>query len=152
MDSAHFRRLEAMYKSAPINAIFGATIAISHGEARVEMEVTRGSWHAAGAQHGTPYFKALDDACFYAANSVVDDVFMLTSAFNLNMTRPFEEGVMVAHGRWVHGKRRVYLAEGVLTDGDGRELGFASGTFMRSRIALASIPGYHDTHAQSVKS
>lgn len=131
-----------MYNSAPINDLFDAKMTISEGETRVEMTVTRESWHAAGAQHGTPYFKALDDACFYAANSVVDDVFMLTSAFNLNMTRPFDEGVMIAHGRWVHGKRRVYLAEGVLTDADGNELGFASGTFMRSRIALSSLPGY----------
>ncbi|MEM7568505.1 MAG: PaaI family thioesterase [Pseudomonadota bacterium] len=142
MSQDHYRRLEAMYRSAPINDAFKASIAISKGEARVEMAVTRESWHPAGAQHGTPYFKALDDACFYAANSLVDDVFMLTSAFNLNMTRPFSEGTMIAHGRWVHGTRRVYLAEGVLTDDDGRELGFASGTFMRSRIALSTLPGY----------
>lgn len=143
MGDAHFRRLESMYQAAPINRTFAAKLEVTKGEARVEMEVSQNSWHAAGAQHGTPYFKALDDACFYAANSLVEDVFMLTSAFNLHLTRPFQEGLMIAYGRWVHGKRRVYLAEGVLTDGDGQELGFASGTFMRSRIPLNTIPGYN---------
>lgn len=136
-----------MYEAAPINKKFAARLRVSKAETRVEMTVTKDSWHAAGAQHGTPYFKALDDACFYAANSVVEDVFMLTSAFNLHLTRPFDEGLMVAQGRLVHGKRRVYLAEASLTDGDGRDLGFASGTFMRSRIPLSTIPGYTNTLA-----
>jgi len=145
----HFKRLEAMYKAAPINQKFASKISVCEGVARVEMPVGSDSFHAAGAQHGTPYFKALDDACFYAANSMVDDVFMLTSAFNLHLTRPFQEGVMIAEGRLVHGKRRVYLAEATLVDGDGRDLGFASGTFMRSRIPLETIPGYSDASKEN---
>lgn len=142
MTDEHYRRLEAMYKRAPINDKFDAKIDVAKGIARVEMTVTKESWHAAGAQHGTPYFKALDDACFYAASSMVDDVFMLMSAFNLHLTRPFDEGLMIAQGRWVHGNRRVYLAEATLTDEEGQDLGFASGTFMRSRIPLNILTGY----------
>ena len=36
--------------------------------------------HAANAAHGTIYFKMLDDAAFYAANSMVSDRFLLTNA------------------------------------------------------------------------
>ncbi|MEM9880828.1 MAG: PaaI family thioesterase, partial [Pseudomonadota bacterium] len=139
MSKHHFARLEAMYRAAPINQKFAADITVSEATARVEMTVGTDSFHAAGAQHGTPYFKALDDACFYAANSMVEDVFMLTSAFNLHLTRPFHEGTMIAEGRLVHGKRRVYLAEATLVDAQGNDLGFASGTFMRSRIPLDTI-------------
>jgi uncharacterized protein (TIGR00369 family) len=149
MNDLHFRRLEAMYEAAPINRKFAARLRVDKGKTRVEMDVSKDSWHAAGAQHGTPYFKILDDACFYAANSMVEDVFMLTSAFNLHLTRPFDEGMMIAEGRLVHGKRRVYLAEASLTDSDGRDLGFASGTFMRSRIALKTIPGYSNAPANA---
>ena len=36
-------------------------------------------FHAAGAGHGTIYFKMLDDAAFYAANSMVEEQFVLTT-------------------------------------------------------------------------
>ena len=46
--------------------------------------------HAAGAAHGTLYFKMMDDAAFYACNSMVSDRFLLTTAFNLVFTRPLQ--------------------------------------------------------------
>ena len=45
-----------------------------------------------GAAHGTLYFKMLDDAAFYAANSLVSDRFLLTTAFNLHFTKPMQRG------------------------------------------------------------
>ena len=36
-------------------------------------------FHTAGAAHGTLFFKMLDDAAFYAANSLVTDRFLLTT-------------------------------------------------------------------------
>ena len=53
---------------------------------------------AAGAAHGTIYFKMLDDAAFYAANSLVTDHFLLTTAFNLLLTRPLQNGPVIAEG------------------------------------------------------
>jgi len=49
---------------------------------------------------------------------------------------------VVAEGRWVSGRRRVFVAEARLTDAEGDEIGRGTGTFMRSRIALSSLPGY----------
>jgi acyl-coenzyme A thioesterase PaaI-like protein len=84
----------------------------------------------------------LDDAAFYAANSLVSDRFLLTTAFNLHFTKPIRRGPVVAEGRWVSGRRRVFVAEAHLIDGEGDEIGRGTGTFMRSRIALSSLPGY----------
>jgi uncharacterized protein (TIGR00369 family) len=98
--------------------------------------------HAAGAAHGTIYFKMLDDAAFYAANSLVSDRFLLTTGFNLHFTKPVREGQVVAEGRWISGRRRVFVAEARLIDAEGDEIGRGTGTFMRSRIALAGLPGY----------
>ena len=53
-----------------------------------------------------------------------------------------EGGRIVAEGRWVSGRRRVLVAESWLTDEEGDECGRGTGTFMRSRIALSSLPGY----------
>ena len=48
-----------------------------------------------------------------------------------------------AEGRWISGKRRVYVAEASILDSDGEEVGRGTGTFMRSQIPLSSLPGYH---------
>ena len=59
-EAAHFRALEALYASAPINALFASQLAITgRGAARIEFEVDRRVHHAAGAAHGTIYFKML---------------------------------------------------------------------------------------------
>ena len=84
----------------------------------------------------------LDDAAFYAANSLVSDRFLLTTAFNLFFTKPLKSGPIIAEGRWLSGKRRVYVAEARLLDGEGEEVGRGTGTFMRSTIPLATLPGY----------
>jgi uncharacterized protein (TIGR00369 family) len=142
-ETAHFRALEALYASAPINALFESRLAITgRGTSRIEFEVDERVHHAAGAAHGTIYFKMLDDAAFYAANSVVSDRFLLTTAFNLHFTAPIRVGKVVAEGRWVSGKRRVFVAEARLIDQDGEEIGRGTGTFMRSHIPLSGLSGY----------
>ena len=128
---------------APVNALFNSRLTIEHeGRARIEFEVDQRVHHAAGAAHGTIYFKMLDDAAFYAANSLVTDRFLLTTAFNLHFTAPIRSGPVVAEGRWVSGRRRVFVAEARLVDGEGEEIGRGTGTFMRSKIALSSLAGY----------
>src|SRR3546814_4539256 len=83
-ESAHFRALERLYLSAPINQFFPSRLIIDEaGHSRIEFSLDENFYHAAGAVHGTSYFKMLDDAAFYAANSLVSDRFLLTTAFNL---------------------------------------------------------------------
>lgn len=139
----HYRALEALYASAPINSLFASRLAIEgEGRSRIDFEVDERVHHAAGAAHGTIYFKMLDDAAFYAANTLVTDRFLLTTSFNLHFTKPVRAGKVIAEGRWVSGRRRVLVAEARLVDSEGDEIGRGTGTFMRSRIALSSLPGY----------
>ena len=139
----HWRALENLYASAPINAQFDSSLEVTgEGRSRITFEVTESAYHAAGAAHGTIYFKMLDDAAFYAANTLVTDRFLLTTSFHLHFTKPVREGKVVAEGRWVSGKRRVFVAESRLVDAEGDEIGRGTGTFMKSRIALSSLDGY----------
>lgn len=141
----HHRALERLYASAPINGTFDSWLEITgQGAARIHFDVTEAVFHAAGAAHGTIYFKMLDDAAFYAANTLLTDSFLLTTSFNMNFTKPVRVGRVVAEGRWVSGKRRVFVAESRLVDEEGDEIGRGTGTFMRSRIALSGLPGYSD--------
>lgn len=140
---AHYRALEQLYASAPVNSVFRSKLEIpERGLARITFEADETMHHAAGAAHGTLYFKMLDDAAFYAANTLVSDRFLLTTGFNLHFTKPLKAGKVVAEGRWVSGKRRVFVAEASLVDEEGDEIGRGTGTFMRSHIALAGLPGY----------
>ena len=141
--SSHFRALESLYAAAPINALFRSRLEIpEEGFARIRFEVDESMHHAAGAAHGTSYFKMLDDAAFYAANTLVTDRFLLTTAFNLLFTKPIVAGPVIAEGRWVSGKRRVFVADARLIGPDGEEAARGTGTFMRSRIPLSSLKGY----------
>ena len=139
----HWRALEALYASAPVNSLFDSSLSIvGEGTARISFLIDERYFHAAGAAHGTIYFKMLDDAAFYAANTLVSDRFLLTTSFNLHFTRPVKMGKVVAEGRWVSGRRRVLVAEAHLVDEEGEEIGRGTGTFMRSHIPLSSLPGY----------
>ena len=141
--AAHFRALESLYRHAPINRLFRSEIEIvEEGFARIRFDIDEAVFHAAAAAHGTIYFKMMDDAAFYACNSLVTDRFLLTTAFNLLFTRPLREGPVIAEGRWTSGRRRVFVGEARLIDAEGELAGSGTGTFMRSHIPLSSLPGY----------
>ena len=84
----HFRKLERMYAAAPINRYFAPKLTICDGEAEVRIAVRDDLHHTVGALHGAVYFKAMDDAAFFAANSIVEDVFVLTARFEIEFLRP----------------------------------------------------------------
>jgi uncharacterized protein (TIGR00369 family) len=142
--AAHYRALENLYRAAPVNRHFSSAIEIAEeGLCRIRFFVGEDYYHAAGAVHGSAYFKMLDDAAFYAANSLVTDRFLLTTAFNLFFTRPLTAGPVIAEGRWISGRKRVYVADARLIDASGEEAARGTGTFMRSSVALTSLAGYH---------
>lgn len=143
--SRHYRALESLYAAAPINRFFESRLEIAEGGvSRIHFTIDERHFHAGGAAHGTSYFKMLDDAAFYAANSLVSDRFLLTTQFNLLFTRPLSVGPVIAEGRWISGQRRVFVADARLIGADGEEAARGTGTFMRSRIALADLPGYRE--------
>src|SRR3546814_14823091 len=94
---AHHRALESLYRHAPINALFESTIEIvEEGFARIRFVVDDRVHHAAAAAHGTLYFKMMDDAAFYACNSLVTDRFLLRSEEG----RVGKECVSTCKSRW----------------------------------------------------
>ena len=140
---AHLRALESLYASAPINTLFQSRLILPEaGRSEISFAIDGDSFHAAGAAHGTLYFKMLDDAAFYAANGLVSDRFLLTTAFNLHFTKPMRSGEARAEGRWISGRRRVFVAEARIVDSEGEECARGTGTFMRSHIALSGLDGY----------
>ena len=115
MELKHFETLVAMYDRAPINKWFRPALRIPEKEcAEIRMAVPEDFYHAARAIHGAVYFKALDDATFFAAQSLVTDCFLVTSSFQLYFLRPVSEGQLLARGQVVSRSKRIYITEGVL--------------------------------------
>jgi uncharacterized protein (TIGR00369 family) len=141
-DAEHYRKLERMYAAAPISQWYGATIAIAESQAEVRLATRPEFYHAAHAVHGSVYFRALDDAAFFAVNSRVPEVLVLTVSFTVHFARPVKSGDLRAIGRMLHGSGRLFLAEAELLDGAGQLLGRGSGVFTRSAIALEPGIGY----------
>lgn len=142
MNDEHYRKLERMYADAPINEYFAPKLTVSEGQAEVVIAVRKDFFHAAHAVHGLVYFKALDDAAFFAVNSLVPDVFVLTVTYNIYLTRPISEGTMRATGNVVHRSKQLFIAEAELVNDRGQQVGRGSGTFMRSTIPLTAEVGY----------
>ena len=132
----HYRRLERMYAAAPTNLYFKPRLRIESGRAELEIDVREDFHHSAGAMHGVIYFKALDDSTFFAANSLVEDVFVLTAKMEIDFLRPVVSGTVRALGKVdSQDERRIY-ASAELFDGDGQVVGRGRGIFARSKIAL----------------
>lgn len=138
----HFRKLKNMYLAAPCNEYYNPEITIEEGSAEIQIPVKKSFFHAAGATHGSVYFKALDDAAFFSANSLVENVFVLTTTFTVHLTRPISSGKMRANGRVVNSTRSHIIAESVLFDSKDREIARGLGSFMRSSIELSPDIGY----------
>lgn len=140
--SDHYRRLEHMLASAPISQLTGVNMTVSKGRAEIFLPVQERFFHAAGALHGAIYFMALDNAAFFAANSVVRDVFVLTTSFNLHLLRPISHGQLRAVGTLVAQTRSQLIADAVAYNHRGREIARGSGVFVPSKIPLSADIGY----------
>ena len=144
MSQAHFEKLERMYLGANINSqIFDTTTCkIQKERAEIGLTISPKYFHALGAIHGSVYFKLLDDAAFFAVNSLVEDVFVLTTSFNIHMLRPVNQGKIKAVGMVKFISRNLYVAESTLWNESGQEIGLGVGNFMRSKIPLSEEIGY----------
>lgn len=140
----HFRKLEHLYQAAPVSRWYGVSIRVGDGRAEVRIPVRPEFFHPAGAVHGSVYFRALDDAAYFAVNSRVPDVLVLTVGFTIHLMSPVSQGELVAEGRMLHEAGRLFVAESELRDLEGRLLAKGSGTFTRSKIALGEEIGYRN--------
>ena len=92
--------------------------------------------------HGVVYFKALDDATYFAANSIVNDVFVLTARFEIEFIRPVSQGSVRAIAQVIKDDGHRIEAKGELFDQNGNIVGRGIGYFARSKMSLNSIADY----------
>lgn len=144
MKQDHFDRLAKMYLNANINKyIFDTTkCQISEGKATISLSISEKFFHSLDAIHGSIYFKLLDDAAFFAVNSVITDVFVLTTSFNINIIKPVNSGLITAIGKIRYKSKNLFVAESKLYNENKQEIAFGTGNFAKSKIGLTDNIGY----------
>ena len=142
MKDEHFRKLERMYGKAPCNRNLSVNLVIGKGRAEIRMPVQEHLFHAANAVHGAYYFKLLDDDAFFAVNSVVTKVFVLTVSFNVQLIRPISEGQLHSVGTLVRASNTLFFADAIVTSDIGKEIARGSGVFSLSKMPLTEKMGY----------
>jgi len=140
----HYSKLENMYLNGNINTkiYHSTTCKIDLERAEIGMNIEDKYFHALGAIHGSVYFKLLDDAAFFAVNSIVEDVFVLTTSFNINILRPVNKGRITAIGQIKFKSRSLFVANSTLYNEQGEEIAFGTGNFTKSKINLKEEIGY----------
>lgn len=144
MNTDHFAKLERMFQSANLNneVYENSELKIGHKEATLSLSVSEKFFHSLNAIHGSVYFKLLDDAAFFAVNSIVEDVFVLTTNFNTNIIKPVSNGKITSIGKVRFTSRNLFIAESTMYNEEGIEVAFGTGHFAKSRVALTEEIGY----------
>ena len=140
----HYQKLEEMYLKANINTDLYAstTVNIKEGYSEVGLTISKNYFHALGAIHGSVYFKLLDDAAFWAVNSIVYDFFCLTTSFNIHITKPVSSGKLLAKGTLKFKSKNIFFARSSLFNEKGDEIAFGTGSFCKSKVLLDQSIGY----------
>jgi uncharacterized protein (TIGR00369 family) len=131
-----------MYLSAPCNEYYEPGIRVSEGEAEVVIPLQEKLLDAAGFVHGSVLHRAMSDAALFAASSVVPKELMASTGFNVQVTRTTAERQLIARGRLIDCSDDHCLAEAVVVDAKGVELGRGTGTFAKTEIPLSADLGY----------
>jgi uncharacterized protein (TIGR00369 family) len=136
MTEEHFTELERRYHSARINHRLEPEMTVSLRSAVIRMAVGPHLFHASEAVHGSVLFKLLDDAAYFAANSMIRDSLLLTVEFTTHFVRPVSEGVLVAKGRLLHEGRTRSIAESVVQSQEQKVLAYGRGSYARGQPLL----------------
>lgn len=140
----HFERLVKMYAAAPIHDFYkGISLEMGERKATIRLSIEdQRYFHAGMSAHGSVYFKLLDDAAYFACQSVIMDNFIVTTAFNTQLLRPIMGGKLYAEGVVEFESNQLYTASSKLFDEKGRLCGTGNGQFLKSRVKLTDVEGY----------
>lgn len=138
----HYKAFENMYLNAPIKEIFPSEISICKGLAEIKLEIKKEYFHSGGGVHGSVIFKVLDDAAFFAANSLETEFFVLTTSFTTYITRPISSGYIKGTGKVVNKNNTQFIVESVAYDNKSREVVRGNGIFIRGKFRLENSKGY----------
>ncbi len=139
----HFERLTKVYLAAPIHSFYeGISIVIEPKRSTISLPIKPSYFHGGMATHGSVYFKLLDDAAYFACQSEIQDVFIVTTNFNINLLRPIKSGLITAIGEVEFISRNLFTASAKLYDDKNRLCATGQGQFMKNGLPLTDLEHY----------
>ena len=138
MTNSHFKKLEKIYLNANLNNLIYSNIEIiiSKNYSEIKMPIKEDYFHALNAIHGSVYFKMLDDAAFFAAQSVVEDYMLLTANFNISFKMPVTDGWIKSKGKLLSVSKQEINAEAKMYNSKNEIVAFGNGSFKKSKIPI----------------
>ncbi len=137
-DQIVYRKLEYMYHHAPVNRLFKPRLSVKNGESIIYSPVLTKYFHAGASLHGAVYFKMLDDAAFFACQSLETTSFMLTGEFTTRFLKPVKDGTLKATGIFEASQGKKFNASAIL-ENNGEIVARGSGTFIKTGITIEEL-------------
>ena len=103
---------------------------------------TENHFHAAGALHGSVFFKMLDDAAFFAAQAKETTYFINTVSFDVKFFRKHTVGLLTAVGKLEAATRQHFVASAQITNEKGKLIASGSGVFLKTQVKLEEVEAY----------
>lgn len=136
----HYSLLKSIYQKAPIHKFYeGISLSIESKSSTVTLNVDERYFHAGMTGHGSVYFKMLDDAAYFAAQSVEQRFFLTTSGFQVQLMRPMSKGEYRAVGTCLQATKNTYICRSELFDKKGRLIAIGQGEFHKTKVALEDL-------------
>ena len=141
MTDTHYKKLQKIYLNANLNKdIYSNTeIIISKNYSEIKMPIKESYFHALEAIHGSVYFKMLDDAAFFSAQSVVKDYMLLTASFSITFKMPVSNGYIKSIGTLCSVSEKELTAESKMYNSKNELVALGNGIFKKSKIRIDTI-------------
>jgi len=120
---------ESAYLNGPGKGMRGVGIRLGEGEADIVLPRAKADLDEDGSVLDAVSFRLMSDSAVQAVSTLFDDVTVLTSKFSFTLTHTEPSGNLLVRGRYVGQAGNQYLADAMLTDAAGKELGRGEGVF-----------------------
>lgn len=132
----HLEVLERQYLTGPHIQSLDPGISIAEGEADILVPLRKELQDPSGRLRSSICINVMNDAATYAVSSLVGRGGTHTESFNVSLTDTVPSGDLLARGCFVGMSGSRYLAESILVDSEGREIGRADGVFILSQTTV----------------
>jgi hypothetical protein len=123
------RQLEKLYLDGPGKGMRGVGIRLSEGEADIVLPRSKTILDGRGRVTDSMSFKLMSDSAVHAVSTLFAGGTVLTSEFSFTLTHAEPSGDLYARGRYVGRAGKHFLADTILTDSEGQEIGRGEGVF-----------------------
>lgn len=140
--SEHYKKLENLFLKSSINEILDAKIKITEGATEIHLTKKEFMHNEIEPIHSAYIFMVLESSAFFAANSLIEDVSIVSKSFEILYVRNLESKIYTAKAKFLEKSMGNYIISSELYDEKGNLITKAKGVYRRSKKSLKNIKNY----------